>query len=182
MGKRRERIDRHKQSLGDQLENPETYGVRTKPRLEKRRKAGNDSEEDEEFVPAALSNRILEEARAQQEEVAIGGAHGAQRSAREALTTAMQSIGAGATDSDDDREAGDEFSDPGSDWGEEWESEINAEDEAALAAFMAPGAKDHRQKTLTDVIMEKIRAKQEESGVAPRHRCVSGPFLFCSVL
>ena len=26
--KKRDRIDKHKQSLGDQLENPETYGVR----------------------------------------------------------------------------------------------------------------------------------------------------------
>jgi len=28
--KRRERVEHHKQSLGDQLENPETYGVRVR--------------------------------------------------------------------------------------------------------------------------------------------------------
>ena len=70
-------------------------------------------------------------------------------------TAAMQSLGA-AVDSDDEDELG---SDGGSDWEEEeeWEEEMTADDEAALAAFMAPGAADYKQRTLSDLIMEKIK-------------------------
>ena len=185
--KRRQYVEHHKQSLGDQMEDPETYGVRTKPRPEKRRKG--ESDDEEEHVPGVLSNRILEVAREQQEEVeaedidnedvALGG------SAREALAAAMQGLAGVASDSDDDDDdagAGgfgrDDFSDPGSaGWEEECEEAINGEDEAALAAFMNHSAKGQKQKTLSDVIMEKIREKQGQAGLSalPRyglHVCV----------
>jgi essential nuclear protein 1 len=172
--KRRQRIERHQQSLGEQLEDPATYGVRTKPRPEKRRKkrAGDDSDEEEEFVPGALSNKILEVAREQQAEVDEEDARvqdGGLAGARDALTAAMHNLAGGGSDSEDEGlgdAGGDDFSDPGSGWGDDdWEAEMNAEDEAALEAFMAPGAKDKKQKTLTDVIMEKIREKQAEAGL-----------------
>lgn len=58
------------------------------------------------------------------------------------------------SDSDDD---GAGFSPgPGSVWDEE-EYEISPEDEAALAAFMRPGAK---QRTLADVVAEKLAQAQ----------------------
>lgn len=102
--KKRNYVEKHKQSLGEQLENPESYGVRvgassvnmvawrrrrqrcgaatfspsafhpcpqTQPRPNKRRK-GDEEDEDlaaEELVPAAMSRRILREAREQQEEL-----------------------------------------------------------------------------------------------------------------
>lgn len=119
--KKRDYVVKHKESLGEQLENPETWGVRvstwgglcwtlsarhtwkhccgarrrrrlpataacrppphpsprvqTQPRPHKRRKSeaeeAAEQEElaQEEFVPAAMTNRILKEARAQQEEL-----------------------------------------------------------------------------------------------------------------
>lgn len=121
--KKRDYVVKHKQSLGDVIENPETYGVRvsaaegarvpwpspravhmrrcrqraaaaagsaaeqapplpcslpplqTQPRPSKRRRqegedAAEAAEEAEEgFVPAAITSRILKEARTQQEEV-----------------------------------------------------------------------------------------------------------------
>lgn len=127
-----------------------------------------------QFVPAALTNRILDEARAQQEEIDAGD-EGELGTARDALAAAMQGLGRTDADSDDDEDGDgdDALSDPGSGWDEE-EYEVAAEDEAALAAFMAPGSKNHKQKTLADVIMEKIRAKQEEAGMTPAARWVHG--------
>lgn len=172
--KKRTYVEHHKQTLGEQIENPETYGVRTKPRAAKRHRG--DSDDEEGAVPGELSHRILEVAREQQEEVAAedsddAGAVGGD--AREALAAAMRGLAGGASDSDDDDAGdggglgGDDWSDPGdAGWEEEWEEEMNGQDEAALAAFMAPGARDARQKTLSDVILEKIREKQAAAGLS----------------
>lgn len=127
-------------------------------------------------MPSQLSDRILKQARAQQEEVDAGEARagaGTMGGTRDALTAAMQSLGA-AVDSDDEDELG---SDGGSDWEEEeeWEEEMTADDEAALAAFMAPGAADYKQRTLSDLIMEKIREKQQEGGMVPGEEQEAGP-------
>jgi essential nuclear protein 1 len=171
--KKREYVEYHKQSLGEQIEDPETYGVRTKPRAPKRHRGTGESDEEEGAVPGELSHRILEVAREQQEEVeaeddedvgAVGG------DAREALAAAMRGLAGAASDSDDEDAAGalgDDWSDPGDGaWEEEWEEEMNGQDEAALAAFMAPGARDARHKTLSDVILEKIREKQAAAGLS----------------
>jgi len=172
--KRRERVERHQESLGEQLENPETYGVRTKPRAEKRRKgrtaqADGSDEDDEAYVPQKLSGRILEAARQQQEEVDAEAKRGASGlgHAREALAAAMQSFprAENASDSDDEQ-----FSDVDEGLEKEWEAEITAEDDAALAAFLAPGAENAKQKTLSDIIMEKIREKQSAAGLPMAHR------------
>ena len=169
--KKRQYVEHHKQSLGEQIENPETYGIRTKPRPEKRhRHSGAGSDEDEELVPAALSNRILEVAREQQEqeeEENKDNDAGVALSAREALAAAMKGLGGAASDSDDEEFGGDDFSDPGSaGWEEEWEADLEGQDEAALAAFMNPAAKNQTQKTLSDIILEKIREKQAAAGLS----------------
>ena len=174
--KRRDRVEYHKQSLGEQIEHPETYGVRTQPRAQKRhRHSGANSEDElEQEVPGALSNKILQVARDQQEELEEEDKEDAAAlpgGARDALNAAMKGLKGAASDSDEE-DFGDDFSDPGSaGWEEEWEEEVNVEDEAALAAFMNPAAKDQKQKTLSDVIMEKIREKQAEAGLAavPRY-------------
>jgi hypothetical protein len=50
---------------------------------------------------------------------------------------------------------------------------VSPEDEAALAAFLAPGADSYHQRTLADMVLDKIREKQGELGVAeiPRWGC-----------
>ena len=179
--KKRERVEKHKQSLGDQIENPESYGVRTKPRPQKRRRSQNvesDDEGDDAFVPGNRSGKILDVAREQQREIDADVKDGTNTGARlhqgahKALTSAMQQLGKTSigevsdsdTDGGADVDADGWASDPGSGFVEgEWEEEIRDEDEAALVAFMAPNADEYRQKTLSDVIMERIREKQEEA-------------------
>jgi hypothetical protein len=46
------------------------------------------------------------------------------------------------------------------------EVDVSPEEEAALAAFMAPGAADYQQRSLADMILGKIREQQAEAGVA----------------
>lgn len=41
------------------------------------------------------------------------------------------------------------------------EEEISLEDEAALRAFMGPGAGTQHQQTLADIILAKIEEKQQ---------------------
>ncbi|KFM26104.1 Bystin [Auxenochlorella protothecoides] len=156
--KRRQPDVYHKQNLGDELENPENFGVRTKPRGQKRTKNGdneaagyNSADEDvEQSLPADISHRVLRVAREQAEEMAaVGSGEGAGVASNAASLAALR-------ESDSDDEGG--FSPgPGSAWGDEDDldqEEISPEDEAALAAFMRPaGAK---QKTLADVVAEKL--------------------------
>lgn len=68
-------------------------------------------------------------------------------------------------DSDSDGGFSDDLGGSGWDYEEAEEIEVGAEEEAALAAFMAPGAADHRQRTLSDIILQKIREKQQEQGL-----------------
>lgn len=175
--KRSRGVEHHKQSLGEQIENPETYGVRTQPK--RHRKGRDDSDptataaaaivdvDEEELVdqavPGTLSNRILKVAREQQEEILADDAGedaDVDGHARDVLAAAMQGLASGRRSDDDDNDV---YSDPGSggEWEEEWEEEVDGHDEAALAAFMNPDA-SKTPKTLSDVIMEKIREKQQQ--------------------
>ncbi|PSC71236.1 Bystin [Micractinium conductrix] len=161
--KKRDYVVHHKQSLGDQLENPETWGVRTQPRPSKRRRDGEeDEQQEEELVPAAMTARILKQARSQQEEIdaedAPAGAAALQLAGRRGV------VAAAAKGLQGDSESEEEWSDDGYEFDEE--IEVSAEDEAALAAFMAPGADDYQQKTLADLVLERIRQKQAEQGVS----------------
>lgn len=61
---------------------------------------------------------------------------------------------ADTSDSEEETEHG--FGDVGSEWGAD--IEVAPEDEAAVAAFLNPGAE--RQKTLADIILDKIREKE----------------------
>ncbi|GAB4821947.1 hypothetical protein N2152v2_008993 [Parachlorella kessleri] len=170
--KRREPVRYHKQTLGDQIEDPESYGVRTKPRPQKRRKGedGSDAENDE-LVPGHLSSKILQEARAQQQELdadraAEGPAGAAHLAASGALAAAMHKQGG---EGDSDSEAGvsdDEFDD--SRWQQEYDEELEelgVEDEAALAAFMAHQGAGAKQRTLSEMILDKIRQAQQDKGL-----------------
>lgn len=141
--------------------------MQTKPSKKQRRKH-NDSDNEEEFVPGALSARILKEARAQQDEVDNDTR---PPTATIGITAALKNPDLDSDDDDEyDPDGPEEFSDPGSQWEEYDEDdeleEISPEDEAALAAFMAPNAADYQQKTLTDIILEKIREKQQQAGLS----------------
>ena len=51
---------------------------------------------------------------------------------------------------------------------EAWiEQEVSAEDEAALAAFSAPDQERRQSRSLSDIILDKIRAKQAGEGMPP---------------
>lgn len=68
--KRQPRPGKHKQDLGEQIEDPASYGVRTKPRAEKKRARAPDEDDDAgALLSAKDSGRILREARLQQEEL-----------------------------------------------------------------------------------------------------------------
>jgi essential nuclear protein 1 len=79
--------------------------------------------------------------------------------------------GAAVADSDDAESSDEEGSNRAGDYGavEAWiEQEISAEDEAALAAFAAPDQERRPARSLSDIILDKIRAKQEAGeGLAP---------------
>lgn len=75
-------------------------------------------------------------------------------------------------DSDDEESDGGGGSDGGGrGWGTESvyepedEAGATAEDERALAAFMAPGHEDYRQASLGDLILSKLREQQKEQGL-----------------
>ena len=146
--------------------------AQTKPRSGKRQKRNNEGgigsgdEAAEELVPGALGSRILREARVQQEEIDAERAPGGGVALRAGAPLAAAAT---AHDSDSEDDGGDGWSDGGgSVWGDlggELE-EVSPEDEAALAAFMAPGATDYRQRTLADLVVERIRQKQGGAGIA----------------
>ena len=116
-------------------------------------------------MPAALSDRILKEARAQQEEIdaekAPGGGGVAAGGRLAAAAAALHD-----SDSEEEEDDLDGLSDGGFDLaGGLEEEEVSPEDEAVLAAFLAPGAADYRQKTLSELVMERIRERQGEQGL-----------------
>ena len=63
-----------------------------------------------------------------------------------------------------------DYSDAESLWNEE-EVEISPEDEEAMAAFMQHGFGESKQRTLADIILDKIKEKQDrqmqQGGYAP---------------
>ncbi|KAG2424167.1 hypothetical protein HXX76_014700 [Chlamydomonas incerta] len=194
-GKKRIRKPKHRQSLHEQIEDPETYGVRTRPRGEKKRRRAEE-DDGEELLDVKLSGRILKAAREQQQELDAEelfdldraldddeegegeeGAGGKKRlDPQAALRAAMQRLGekgkgkggAGGRDDDSDDEADSDDGGGGleGDFEEVEEVEVDADDERALAAFMAPGAEGHRQTSLADLIMARLRQRQAEQGLA----------------
>ena len=67
---------------------------------------------------------------------------------------------------------------------EAWvEEHVSAEDEAALAAFLNPGAAGQQQRTLSDIILSKIRERQAPGDVAFTAECALElrPLLVCAL-
>eukprot|EP00696_Hemimastix_kukwesjijk_P000021 gnl/Hemi2/10048_TR3478_c0_g1_i1.p1 gnl/Hemi2/10048_TR3478_c0_g1~~gnl/Hemi2/10048_TR3478_c0_g1_i1.p1 ORF type:complete len:463 (-),score=82.89 gnl/Hemi2/10048_TR3478_c0_g1_i1:66-1400(-) len=117
-------------------------GVKQAKQKLKKAKKGADDDEDETFITPAISRRILQAARSQQEEVAMEEPDVMEPVAR---------LG----DSDDESEDGNDTDE------EEYNQrpmEINEDDERALEAFMTSAYQP--PTTLGDVIMQKLREKE----------------------
>jgi len=147
---KRERIERHRHGLTEQIEDPETQGVRTRPRSKRQK---SEEQVENEVLEEKMTAKIMKEAREQNEDLEaeenVMLASARNHSQQGAATLAE-------SDSDDEDGPGN-FSDGDSRWGEE-EVDISPEDEAAMAAFLNPMAK---QRTLADIILEKIQEKQQ---------------------
>lgn len=69
--------------------------------------------------------------------------------------------------SDSEDEAGGKaYSEIGSVWEEE--IEVSPEDEEAMSAFLNPRGVGFKQKTLADIILDKIKEKEERVAAGPR--------------
>ncbi|BDA46830.1 Bystin [Coccomyxa sp. Obi] len=161
---KRKEANVHQQSLADEIENPATYGVRTRPRPGKRRKNEAKDQEAEEPLVEEASEQVLRVAREQQAEIdaedrpATRYGPAVRSQAARVNLRAQQSH-----DSDSDESADlEEYSDDEEHW---IDNEIGVDDEEALAKFMAPDAASQQQRTLSDIIMERIREKQEAGGM-----------------
>eukprot|EP00892_Ulva_mutabilis_P007096 jgi/Ulvmu1/4759/UM020_0044.1 len=146
----------HRQSLGDQLENPQLHGVRVYPHKKKLRKSEEQADDAEE-VDAGQSSKILALAKDQQQEVSREAEQAPGAEGTGALSTAIQSLGQKrATDFDDNSELDEE---------EEIQDifvddidGFNSADEETFNAFMQ---NDSTQggSLLADVIMAKLQSR-----------------------
>ncbi|CAK1548565.1 unnamed protein product [Leptosia nina] len=126
--------------LADQIE--ATNSVKIKNRS----KDKNRLDEDEEFVNANLSKKILKAARRQQAELSDNVA----TSSKNILPLSINDLSSDHEGSDDDLEP-DVYYD---------NIEINEDDEAAINMFMS--SKPERTRTLADIIKDKITDKHTE--------------------
>ncbi|KAJ2946422.1 hypothetical protein O0L34_g12462 [Tuta absoluta] len=130
-------------ALADQIES--VHSVKNRNRAKER----NRHDDDEEFVNADLSKKILKAARRQQAE--LGDAAGPSPAKHVMLS-------APAKDSDDDDSASDHDDlDPDTYYDN---IEINEDDEEALKMFMS--TKPEKTRTLADIIKDKITEKNTE--------------------
>ncbi|KAK3584389.1 hypothetical protein CHS0354_001724 [Potamilus streckersoni] len=137
-------------SLADQI--VEDKSVRHTGRVKVRKR----NENDDEFVDEKLSRKILEQARAQQEE--LEEEHGAGAGFSKEKRPKTVRLGHGASADADGSESDEEELDE--DDGCYENIEISEEDERALERFMSQ--KPGTRRTLADIIQEKITEKQTE--------------------
>lgn len=126
-----------------------------------------------QMLPPEMTGKIMKEAQLQQREVSKEDEEmGDDSRVRETLAGALRNLKGHVSASDDEDE---HWSEPESDFNpEDWEAEIDAEDEAVLSAFMTNRDGNQKQKTLADIIMEKIKEKEENGIVFPDEmRCVA---------
>mmetsp|Transcript_1829 Transcript_1829/g.4688 ORF Transcript_1829/g.4688 Transcript_1829/m.4688 type:complete len:537 (+) Transcript_1829:51-1661(+) len=211
VGKPKHRVkkDKHRQSLGEQIDDPIQPST-SRERPEKRKRAAEEETEEQQMLSAKLSGRILKAAREQQQQVEDEEAEeqmaklsgGRVQMGSGALSSALRQHQASSSrpaDSDVDSDEEDEYDlelraraaraaagraagstgrgsedeerfqyvrGLGGEDGEDDEGDdLSPEEEAALAAFMAPGAENHKQASLGDIIFEKLREKQREKGL-----------------
>ena len=118
-----------------------------------------------QMLPPKLTGKIMKEAQLQQREVSNDEEMRDGSRVRETLAGALRNLKGHVSASDDEDE---NWSEPESDFNpEDWEAEIDAEDEAVLSAFMTNHDGNQKQKTLADIIMEKIKEKEQNGTVLP---------------
>lgn len=140
--------------------------VQTKPRSKKNRQ--DDSDEEEEVLPPELTGKIMREAHLQQEEMKKDDEDSKKSVYKDSLAGAIENLKGDVVDSDEEEA----WSEPESDFNpDDWEEEIDAEDEAVLAAFMSKDGSKQKQKTLADIILEKIKEKESGGGTV-RYVCM----------
>eukprot|EP00976_Prorocentrum_cordatum_P072265 1180650-Prorocentrum_minimum.AAC.2 len=131
-----------------------------KPKLRKTQKQKKLQDEEEEAIPRAMSNKILGAARSQMEEIEQEESGVPERSsARFVGNTKLNAAAYHASDSEGEE---DDFSDT-EDF--EGEADITEEDAALIERFMNPNAQEPR--TLSDLIMERIRDAETSGTPAP---------------
>ncbi|XP_045542294.1 bystin isoform X2 [Papilio machaon] len=129
-------------ALADQIE--AVNSVKNKNRIKQK----NRHDDDEEFVNADLSKKILKAARRQQVELGDGEA---SASVKHVLPLEINASSDNDADSDTDDLEPDTYYD---------NIEINEEDEEALRMFMS--SKPEKTRTLADIIKDKITDKHTE--------------------
>lgn len=142
-------------SLADQMIQGDTARVHERVKTKEDKGVNED-----EYVDERLSQRILKQARIQQEELQT------EYGSPETKKTPVTTLGSSTKDADSDEEwpalggAGDVDDDAGC----QTEVTVNAEDEKAIEMFM--NKNPPMRRTLADIIMEKITEKQTEVGTA----------------
>ncbi|CAM6088566.1 unnamed protein product [Calypogeia fissa] len=154
--------EKHKLPLAEQMEDTHEFDAKTK--TGKNRKV----QETEDYVNPKTSNKILAEARRQQQEIEH------ERDEETGLAAARRAFSAVAVNKkisaeiDSDDEEGGGFSD--TEAPPEEIEEISEEEEKIMAMFMAADAGP--QRTLADMIMQRI---QEKEAVASEAENAGGP-------
>ena len=120
-----------------------------------KKKAAAEKNENEDYVPANLSKKIMAQARAQKEELERPNLSGFGQDSEDDAAFSDDEV-------EDDEEEVEELVNFDGDYVED--INISASDEAALASFM-PNTMPER-RNLADIIMDKIREKEEgENGM-----------------
>lgn len=147
--------DKHGLSLGDSMEQSQEAlpPKRRHPRNRSRQQA------QDEYVTPVMSNKILGEARMQQLEIDN------ERDEETGVAATRRAFTAVVTDQrmDSDSDDGEEGYSDAEDLPEEFE-EVTEEDERVMSMFMASDAAP--QRTLADIIMERINDKGGDAMVA----------------
>jgi len=144
-----------RKGLADEMLDGDTKGVKKTYVESASRKGKERKDEDEEFVGERLSKKILEQARAQQDELEeeYGVGTGKEKQAKSYLGP---SKGPDSDVEDDDADEVEEFAE------DQYYEDLNIdeEDERAMQNFM--NQEPSVRRTLADVIMEKINEKKTE--------------------
>lgn len=141
--------------------------MQTNPRSKKKKE--EDYSEEEDALPPELTGKIMKEAHLQQEEMKREREQEKSHVYQDSLAGAIKNLKGTREDETDE----DVWSEPESEYNpDDWEAEIEEEDEAVLAAFMSKTSGSQKQKTLADMIMEKIKEKESGMGDGVRYVCI----------
>eukprot|EP00270_Netrium_digitus_P019705 TRINITY_DN7840_c0_g1_i1.p1 TRINITY_DN7840_c0_g1~~TRINITY_DN7840_c0_g1_i1.p1 ORF type:complete len:498 (+),score=171.42 TRINITY_DN7840_c0_g1_i1:47-1495(+) len=177
---------KHDETLEQQMDDIFQQEQKSNLREQRRQPKVRQRQESEDFIRSDVSSKILKEARKQQQEIAaeedeaegLAAAKAAFAKAAEDISKGnLASASLGNDDDDDDendgrdldRDVDDEeelqgFSDSESQWGE-IVGDVTEEDEKIMEKFMLAAAAAP-QRTLGDIIMQKIQQKAAEAGVS----------------